>query len=86
MELAQRIFTKMRLDGSILFTGIDLDTLIEHYQINLINEEYFNKVVFSKKSIISVRAIISMARQFGLNIVSLDRQGFVYKLILSRIS
>lgn len=86
LEAAQRIFTKLRLNGTILFQGVDLNFIMEQHRINLIDEEYVNKLIYNKKSITSVKSILGVARQFGLNMVSLDRQGFIYKLILSRIS
>jgi predicted SAM-dependent methyltransferase len=86
LEAAQTIFTKLRLNGTILFKGIDLNFIMEQHRINLIDEEYVNKLIYNNKSVTSVKSILSIARQFGLNMVSLDRQGFIYKLILSRIS
>lgn len=86
LEAAQTIFTKLRLNGTILFEGIDLNFIMEQHRINLIDEEYVNKLIYNKKSVTSVKSILGIARQFGLNMVSLDRQGFIYKLILSRIS
>jgi predicted SAM-dependent methyltransferase len=86
MEVLQRVFIKMRLNGHLLFTGIDLAALVEQYQINNIDDDYFNKLVYSKKCIIATKRIVDLAREFGINVVSLDKQGFIYKLVLSRLS
>jgi predicted SAM-dependent methyltransferase len=86
VEAAQRIFTKLRLNGTVLFKGIDLNFLLEQYKINLIDEEQVNRLMYTNKSLTSVKSILGISRHFGLNMVSLDRQGFIYKLILSRIS
>lgn len=86
VEVLQRILIKMRLNGNLLFTGIDLTSLVEQYQINGIDDEYINKLIYSKKCLLSVKSIIDLSREFGINVVSLDRQGLAYKLVLSRLS
>lgn len=86
VEVLQRILIKMRLNGHLLFTGIDLTALVEQYQIHGIDDEHINKLVYSKKCLLSVKSIIDLAREFGINVVSLDRQGLAYKLVLSRLS
>lgn len=83
---AQTMFTKLRLNGIIMFRGIDLNFIMEQHRINAIDEQYVNKLIYNNKSMTSVKSILGVSRQFGLNMVSLDRQGFTYKLILSRIS
>ena len=85
-EILQRILMKMRLNGHLLFAGIDLAALVEQYQINNIDDEYLNKLVYSKKCLFSAKKIIDSAREFGINVVSLDKQGIIYKLVLSRLS
>ena len=84
-EVLQIILIKMRLNGHLLFTGIDLTALVEQYQVNNIDDEYINKLIYSKKCIPSAKSIIDIARELGVNVVSLDKQGFVYKLVLSRL-
>lgn len=85
-NLINYIFSKIRLNGNIVFVGIDLPSLLENYQINNIDDKTFNEIVYSKKSIISAKSISDFGRAIGLNIVSLDIRGINYQLILSRLS
>ena len=86
VPLFNMLINKIRLGGQMLVVGIDLLTLSDLYNSHLIDEEIMNRAIFSKKSLHNCKSLIHIAHQRNLNVASLEKSGFNYKLILTRLS